>query len=144
MAKLADALDLGSSGQPYGFKSLQLHQNTEFMLGVFLLRDFVLSAPRYACEPILCGWRSFLCASTTSRYYVHSVLYKSLQLHQNTEFMLGVFLLRDFVLSAPRYACEPILCGWRSFLCASTTSRYYVHSVLYKSLQLHQKMAMSV
>ena len=26
MAKLADALDLGSSGQPYGFKSLQLHQ----------------------------------------------------------------------------------------------------------------------
>ena len=82
MAKLADALDLGSSGQPYGFKSLQLHQNTGFMLGVFLLRDFVLSAPRYACEPILCGWRSFLCASTTSHYYAHSVLYKSLQLHQ--------------------------------------------------------------
>ena len=57
----------------------------------FLLKDFVLSAPRYACEPILCGWRSFLCASTTSRYYAHSVLYKSLQLHQNTEFALGVF-----------------------------------------------------
>lgn len=30
MAKLADALDLGSNGKPYGFESLRPHQNAVF------------------------------------------------------------------------------------------------------------------
>ena len=35
MAKLADALDLGSSGQPWGFKSSHPHQRRLAMLVFF-------------------------------------------------------------------------------------------------------------
>ena len=47
MAKLADALDLGSSGQPYGFKSLQLHQTPRFC-SVFFIFEGALCFQHHA------------------------------------------------------------------------------------------------
>ena len=61
MAKLADALDLGSSGQPYGFKSLQLHQSTEFMLGVFCCGTLCFQHHALRVNPYcVAGARSFV------------------------------------------------------------------------------------
>ena len=52
----------------------------------------------------------------------------------------GFALICDFVLSAPHYVCEPISYGWRSFLCASTITRYYVRCALYKPFICTKKM----
>ena len=61
---------------------------------------------------------------------------------QNTE-MSSVFFccLKGLCAIAPHFVCELIFYGWRSLLQTSLSVRYYAHFVLYKSLHLHQKMA---
>ena len=75
----------------------------------FFFLGLCVFAPRYACEPILHGWRStFRMQAYRSRYYAHFVLYKSLRLHQSTEFSRCFSFISGLCAIAPRFACEPI------------------------------------
>ena len=66
MAKLVDALDLGSSERSWGFESLYPHQKKNSHRRVFLLRVGLIGlcpTNAHAFEPPRCGWRPSLLAS---------------------------------------------------------------------------------